>query len=133
MASGIVYEITCNACEDPVDPNGVMDCPGSRRPGGQPRPNYVGSTMTTLHARMESHLRSQKYKQQSNPLHRHDTDVHGGEAQQYTTRVLGREKTLLPLRILESLYIEGQAEGTTLNARNEFGRGGLIRLEAIRE
>ena len=82
---------------------------------------------------MINHLSGQKSKSTKNPLYRHDRDIHGGEAQTYTARILQREKNLLPLCITEGLYIERQVIGTTLNDKNEFGRGGLIRLPASRD
>ena len=47
-------------------------------------------------------------------------------------RILNQEKALLPLSIVESLYIEKQIEGTSINEKNEGGRGGLVRMVAIR-
>ena len=66
------------------------------------------------------------------PLWRHDRDSHGGEHQQYTTRILSKDRSVLPLSTLEALYIEKQIPGTSLNERNEFGRGSIIRLSAER-
>ena len=54
------------------------------------------------------------------------------EPQRYTTRILATERTVLPLSILEALYIEKQVPGSSLNERNEFGRGSIIRLSAER-
>ena len=42
------------------------------------------------------------------------------------------EKNLLPLSILEGLYIEKQDPTQRLNERNESGRGGLVRMIASR-
>ena len=81
---------------------------------------------------MAGHLKGQKAKNSSVPLHRHDRDHHGGEPQEYLTRILGRERSLLPLNILGALYIEKQSPGTSINSRIEAGRGGLVRLVATR-
>ena len=81
---------------------------------------------------MSSHLQGQKAKCNSNPLYRHDKEVHGEEPQLYTTRVMNRQKNLLPLTAMEALYIERQVAGTSFNAKNEYGRGALIRLTAER-
>ena len=106
----------------------------TREQGGQDRFNYVGMCTTSLHCRMRSHRQGQKYKISSNPLYRHDQDQHQGENQVYTAKVLSKERSILPLSIIESLYIEAQVEGTSMNDRNENGRGGgLVRLTAIRE
>ena len=72
------------------------------------------------------------HKLSSNPLWRHDDQVHEGVHQSYTTRILSKERNLLPLTIKEGLYIERQVPKTTLNDRNEFGRGSPIRLTAER-
>ena len=133
MATGTIYEITCNECKEPVDPDSCLGQHRSKQPGGQPRHNYVGSSRTSLHQRMLAHMRGQRQKQGSNPLHRHDVEIHEGQQQEYTARVIGREQNILPLKILEGLYIEAQAPGTSMNERMEFGRGGLVRLTAIRE
>ena len=81
---------------------------------------------------MAAHLKGQKARSSSNPLHRHDQEAHGGDPQEYLARILGRERSLLPLNILESLFIEKQSPGSSINSRMEGGRGGLVRLVAIR-
>ena len=73
-----------------------------------------------------------KAKSRSNPLYRHDIDKHNGETQVYKCRILNTEKNLLPLCILEGLYIEKQDPTQRLNERNESGRGGLVRMIASR-
>ena len=50
-----------------------------------------------------------------------------------STRIMRKERTLLPLSLTEALFIEKQSPGTTLNAKEERGRGGLVRLRANRE
>ena len=127
-----LYEITCDSCKDPVDPDNHQE-KESRRPGCQSRFNYIGMTRTSVHQRMIGHLKGQKSKSTKNPLFRHDRDVHGGEPQTYTTRILQRERNLLPLCIIEGLFIEKQMAGTTLNDKNEFGRGSIVRLSAVRD
>ena len=102
----------------------------TRDPGGQHRSNYVGMTSTSLHCRMLGHKAGQKTKSGSNPLWRHDSEKHHGEHQTYTTRILRRERTLLPLCILEAIYIEKQSTRTSLNEKNELDHGGLVRLNA---
>ena len=128
-AMGAIYKITCKTCRNVVDPPIIKE---PRNPGGQKLENYVGMTATSVHWRMTSHLKGQKAKSSSNPLYRHDRDHHHGEPQEYLTRILGRERSLLPLNILEALYIEKQSPGTSINSRMESGRGGLVRLTAIR-
>ena len=115
---------------EPIEPqNKVKE---SRKPGGQARPNYVGMTRTSAHCRMQGHLSGQRAKSKSNPLHRHDVEGHQGEPQEYTARILASEQKQLPLNILEALYIEKQVAGTTMNDKNEAGRGGIVRLRAVR-
>ena len=89
-------------------------------------------TRTSAHWRMMNYLQGQKSKRQRHPLHHHDTEILNGEVQIYKTRILGSERNLLPLCVLEGLYIEKQQLGTTMNEKNESGRGGLVRLTATR-
>ena len=81
---------------------------------------------------MLSHLQGQRAKSSSNPLHRHDEECHDGEVQEYITRILTTERNILPLTIVEGLYIEKQFTGSSFNERNEIGRGALVRLVAHR-
>ena len=101
----------------------------SRQPGAQEGHNYIGMTMSSVHSRMKDHLKGQRAKSNSNPLWRHDHEYHEGEPQRYKTRILSKEQRLLPLSVLEGLYIEAQRSGTS---KNERGRGGLVRLVATR-
>ena len=128
-AMGCLYEISCNACQEPVEED-ISGSKTTKDPGGQSRPNYVGMTSTSLHCRMLGHQAGQKAKSGSNPLWRHDAEKHNGEHQTYTTRILRRERTLLPLCILEAIYIEKQKTKTSMNEKNEWGHGGLVRLRA---
>ena len=89
-------------------------------------------TSTSVHWRMQGHLSGQKSKSSNNPLWRHDQEAHGGSHQTYTTRILRRERNLLPLTLVEALFIEKQYPETSLNDKNEAGRGGLVRLTARR-
>ena len=88
--------------------------------------------MSSVHSRMRDHLKGQRAKSNSNPLWRHDYEHHEGEPQKYKTRILSKEQRLLPLSVLEGLYIEAQRSGTSMNEKNERGRGGLVRLVATR-
>ena len=127
---GILYEITCKSCNEVIEMNEGEQT--SRQPGGQQGPNYVGMSMTSAHCRMHDHLAGQRQRKENNPLNRHDKESHDGEQQQYNTRILTRERNLLPLTIIEGLYIERQQSGTSFNDRNEYGRGNLIRFTASR-
>ena len=129
-AMGNIYEITCVKCQESVTQEHGEQI--SRQPGGQLGPNYIGMTMTSAHCRMDSHLKGQLAKTQSNPLHRHDRDHHNGQVQEYKMRILSRELRVLPLSIMEALYIESQSPGSTMNERNEYGRGNIVRLVASR-
>ena len=87
-------------------------------------------SVTSLHYRMLGHKKGQKYKQSSNPLHRHDREIHNSQPQDYSFRIISREQKILPLSVIESLYIEVQAHGTSLNER---GTGGLVRISAQKD
>ena len=117
----------CSLEEESNSGKPVKRCPGARN-----SVNYVGMTRTSCHWRMQSHLNGQKAKSRSNPLYRHDIDKHNGETQVYKCRILNTEKNLLPLCILEGLYIEKQDPTQRLNERNESSRGGLVRMIASR-
>ena len=127
---GNIYEITCNSCQEAVIQEQGEQC--SRQPGGQMGPNYIGMTATSAHCRMKAHLKGQLSKKEVNPLFRHDRDHHGGHKQEYRMRILTREQRILPLSVMEALYIESQSPGTTINEKNEFGRGKLVRIVASR-
>ena len=120
-----VYEITCNQCKEPVNLDVEVD-QRSRDPGNQNRHNYIGMTRTSVHCWMNGHLEGQKSKSSKNPLYRHDVEVNGAIPQTYTTRILNRQKNLLPLTVMEALFIERQVQGTSFNGKNEYGRGALI-------
>ena len=127
--TGCIYEITCSSCQEAVAQDKTKD---SRQTGTQEGHNYIGMTMSSVHSRMKDHLKGQRAKSNSNPLWRHDQEYHEGEPQRYKTRILNREQRLLPLSVLEGLYIEAQRDGTSMNEKNERGRGGLVRLVATR-
>ena len=127
---GAICKITCTTCQTPIE---LEEGPQtSRQPGGQLGPNNIRMTMTSIHCRMVDHLTGQKARRENNPLHRHDLKDHGGSPQSFKTRILGRERRILPLTILEALYIEGQSKGTSFNDINEYGRGQIVRLTASR-
>ena len=67
---------------------------------------YVGMTRTTIHCRMESHLRDRNAKKQSCPLFRHDTDCHNGEHMSYSASILSSEKKIVRLNCTEAITIE---------------------------
>ena len=123
-----MYEITCMTCNEDID----ISMSTNRQPGGQNAPNYIGMTRTSVHCRMLSHLQGQKGRMDSNPLHRHDRDKHDSIPQKYKTRILHCEQNILPLCISEALYIEKQINGSSLNEKEEMGRGGIVRLVASR-
>ena len=92
----------------------------TRDPGGQSRPNYVGMTMSSVHARMKDHIKDQRSKIKKSPMYRHDVYVYQGIPQSYTTRILNRERLCFLLALTEGLYIERQKPGAILNNRNEY-------------
>ena len=117
--SGVTYRIECNTCNQTIYIETEV-------------PRYIGMTRTTLHNRMLGHLKDQKYKCNKSPLHRHDRDSHNGEIQSYTMRKIGSEKKIVRLACLEALEIEKQPENLIMNEKNEQGRGGLVRISALR-
>ena len=101
----------------------------SREPGKQEGKNYIGMTMMSSHCRMVSHLSGQRTKSIKNPLWRYDKDAHDGQHQQYTIRIMARDKGVLPFSIVEALWIKKQIPETSLN---EFERGSIIQISAER-
>ena len=116
---GVVYKIECKTCLEEIEDDLKTD-------------SYVGMTRTSVHHRMEGHLKGQKAKKSSNPLYRHDTERHGGIPQKYTTSIVGREKKLVRLNCLEAILIEKQHPEFSINAKMEKGRGGVVRISAMR-
>ena len=89
-------------------------------------------TRTSVHNRMLSHLRDQKGKKPSSPLHRHDVAKHDSQPQTYTTTIVAAEKKIVKLSCLEAIMIEKVPSNLLLNERNEKGRGGVVRISATR-
>ena len=89
--------------------------------------DYVVHTCTK-----KDHLKDRRSKIQKSPKYCHDMEAHNGEPQYYKTRILTREKSIFPLSLTEGFYIEGQVPGTSINERNDSGRGLLVRLSCLR-
>ena len=81
---------------------------------------------------MLSHLRNQKGKKPSSPLHRHDVAKHDSQPQTYTTTIVAVEKKISKLSCLEAIMIEKVPSNLLLNERNEKWRGGVVRISATR-
>ena len=62
----------------------------------------------------------------------HDKECHNGERQEYYSVTAHREILLLNLMMKEAILIEGQQAGTSMNGKQEKGRGKLIRIQAVR-
>ena len=128
---GVVYAIKCNTCLQEIDPH-VKECPS--KPGGIKTSHYLGMTACSLHNRMQSHVDGQKNGNSSkNPLVRHDREKHNGVKQEYSTVTVSKEQNLLPLIMREAIMIESQHYGTSMNGKDERGRGNLIRIQASRQ
>ena len=117
--TGAVYRIECTNCKQQI-----LDNESTER--------YIGMTRATVHNRMISHLRDQRLKKSHSPMWRHDKDCHNGETQQYVMSLVAREKKIVRLNCLEALHIERQPPHLSINARQEGGRGGVVRITAAR-
>ena len=97
--------------------------------------NYVGLTRTTVHNRMEQHIKAQQQKLSSSAMYRHDCDVHNGVAQSYSTKIIAKEKRIVRLYCSEALHIERQDRQLSINVKMEGGRtnSGVVRIRATRE
>ena len=111
----VIYEITCNSCQQNVD----TESKRSREPGKQEGKNYFGMTMMSSHCRMVSHLSGQRTKSIKNPLWCYDKDAYDGQHQQYTIKIMAKDKEILLFSIVETLQIKKQIPQTSLN---EFKR-----------
>ena len=91
-----VYIVTCSGCNETVHKGPqIKDCPKSMEVGGEGKPNYVGMTGTSLHARGVSHLQAIKSKNKSNALALHVQNVHAGVVQQFTMRLCTTHRTVM--------------------------------------
>ena len=102
---GVIYNIHGNTCNDRIEDNDEK---------------YVGMTRTSVHNRMLSHLRDQKGKKPSSPLHRHDMAKHDSQPQTYTT-IVAAEKKIVKLYCTEALHIERQDRTLSINAKRKVG------------
>ena len=125
---GAVYKIQCETCNIVIESDKTV----SKKEAEATKPTYVGCTRTSLHNRMQSHLKSQKSKQMSNPMHRHDLSHHDGNVQKYICKLVGTERKIVRLYTKEALEIENIDEKHKMNKKEEFGRGGLVRITAHR-
>ena len=71
----VIYEITCNSCQQSVS----NESKRSREPGKQVCKNYIGMTMTSSNCKMVSHLGGQRTKSIKNSLWRYDKNAHDGQ------------------------------------------------------
>ena len=67
-----------------------------------------------------------------NVLYRHDLDKHEGMFQEYEAECIQTDRGLLHLCLREALLIEGQDPSLSINKKMEQGRGGIVRLNAVR-
>ena len=123
-----IYMIKCVKCTE-QNPNEKED---PRQLGGVKSMHYVGMTSTTVHNRMLSHIAGQSAKTPGNALHQHDVEVHDGVPQEYSTIVVSKCRDLLSLTMEEAIRIEYQHDNTSMNGKNERGRGAMVRLTARR-
>ena len=81
---------------------------------------------------MMDHRKGHRRKDSGNALFIHDKECHNGEIQEYYSVTAHREMLLLNLMMKEAILIEGQQSGTSMNGKQEKGRGKLIRIQAVR-
>ena len=128
---GHVYICTCSGCSEEILTSSGANhgTTRSNQPGGEHRPNYVGMTGTSMHARGLSHLKEISAKLKSNALYNHILTVHGGQIQTFTMRPMSSHRTTLGRYKMEAVTIEHQVRGTSMNQKTEGGRGGLVRID----
>ena len=123
---GSIYTIQCKGCKEELSPT-VRENP--TEPGGIKSSHYIGLTAGSAHNRWKQHREGHERQLESNQLHNHDVEVHGGVVQEYEARVGSKEVSLLRLHVRESILQERQDPKLSMNDRIEMGRnGGLIRI-----
>ena len=65
-------------------------------------------------------------------MFRHDSDKHDSIPQKYEAEMIGKEQKIVRLNCLEALHIERIPPPLSINARQEGGRGGIVRITARR-
>ena len=86
-------------------------------------------TAGSCHNRWLHHHEGQRRKDPGNSLHKHDVDFHNGQPQEYTTKVVTREISLLTLTVREAVLQEHEVKAVSMNDRIEMGRrGSIIRI-----
>ena len=126
---GIVYAIRCNTCWQDIDPNIKENL---QKPGGAKTHHYIGMSACSMHSRMLTHRTGHQRGDPKNVLVKHDKEHHNGVKQEYSATTVHREQAILNLMMKEALMIEGQHHRTSMNSKNEKGRGKLIRIQAVR-
>ena len=125
-AMGTIYLITCSQCKTELPPE-VRENPGEK--GGVKSSHYLGMTAGSCHNRWLQHREGQRRKDPGNALYKHDADIHNGQPQVYTARVVAREISLLTLTVREAVLQEHQVKEVSMNDRIEMGRkGSIIRI-----
>ena len=124
---GQVYVITCNVCQTEVRDT-TRSGQRSTDPGGEPNPNYVGMTGTSLHARAISHTMAIKCLDNKNAMAKHTIEIHQGVSPGFKMSSMYRCKTVLRRHKSEGVAIEKQQDNSSLNSKLDRGIGGLIRL-----
>ena len=123
---GCLYYVSCLKCKQDLDPE-IKEVPA--KPGGIKHSHYIGMTASSLHSRHLTHRKGHESKEKGNVMVKHDMEAHGGEKQQYSAKIIQKERGLLHLALREALLIEKQLDGLDMNGRKERGRGnGLIRV-----
>lgn len=122
---------------------------GSRRPGNNrekrkikeknkcisfcPETNYVGTTGRTVHCRMMEHKEAIDKKDLKNALAKHMEDSHPNTVADFTMTIITRHNTNLERLVTESILIEKQVKGLSVNLRSEWGANrGVVRITAAR-
>ena len=88
-------------------------------------------TASSVHSRWKKHREDHERKSGGSALHQHDAEHHQGGVQEYYSRIVFKEISLLTLGIKEAVLQGNQRPGLSINDRIEMGRrGGLIRIAA---
>ena len=95
---------------------------------------YTGTTGCTLHKRLTEHEKAVQRKQTDNALAKHMRLKHPGEAPQFSTSILDKQRYNLQRYVSESLYIEKYTlteNIEVMNSKTEWGRQKLTRIAIV--
>lgn len=102
--------------------------------GNVARMNYIGTSGLSLHARQKAHKSMVNALNTENALAAHIKSYNLPVKDQvaWSMTRLDKFNTVMKRYVFEAIKMEKQQAGSTINKKDEWGRGGVIRVEANR-